>query len=303
MDSSSRISDLTRPSLPVSTGISSLYGLSSSSSRSSPRSRRDNTILPTFDPNPNSPLRPSSSFFRTPVYFKHRKEGRIPRCQFSRRFLPWLALILVWFFIGFGLHIKWSDDDSPGIRHSSSRVGRNETEISNQIGGESNQILEQANGDGLAEEDMASIENAKQGNAMLENVEHKKGESRDFGRVVGPFDEMERRVLVKRDERGRGCSTQGLFTDFVKKKSFVMVFHELSMTGAPLAMLELASKIVTCGGKVSAVVLNRRGGLYNELLQRGIVVVRDKLASSWKAAARADLVVASSAACNAWIGI
>ena len=137
-----------------------------------------------------------------------------------------------------------------------------------------------------------------QDNGTLEEGEIKEGESgsNNRGRAVGPFDELERQ-----NEKGRmGCWKEGRFAEFVRTKSFVMVFHELSMTGAPLAMLELASKIVSCGGKVSAVVLNKRGGLYTELVQRGITVVRDKLTSSWKAASRADLVVASSAACNAW---
>jgi hypothetical protein len=98
------------------------------------------------------------------------------------------------------------------------------------------------------------------------------------------------------------CKREGLFPEFVKGKNIVVVFHELSMTGAPLAMLELASEMVRCGGKVSAVVLNKKGGLYKELLSRGVFVLRDKFSFSWKAAAKADLVIAGSAACNTWIG-
>lgn len=122
-----------------------------------------------------------------------------------------------------------------------------------------------------------------------------------YGTIVGPFDEVGRQFLSRTGKK-RGCSKESRFAEFVKDKSFVMVFHELSMTGAPLALLELATKIISCGGKASAVVLNRRGGLYEELLKRGIVVLRDKLAASWTAAARSDLVVASSASCNTWIG-
>lgn len=125
------------------------------------------------------------------------------------------------------------------------------------------------------------------------------------GRIVGPFDETERQVLGRSSRSSssrRQCLRKGLFPDFVRGKNIVMVFHELSMTGAPLAVLELATEIVNCGGRISAVVLNKKGGLYRELVQRGIVIVRDKLSSSWKAAARADLVVAGSAACNTWIG-
>ena len=125
------------------------------------------------------------------------------------------------------------------------------------------------------------------------------------GRIVGPFDETERQVLGRSSSSSssrRQCLRKGLFPDFVRGKNIVMVFHELSLTGAPLAVLELATEIVNCGGRISAVVLNKKGGLYRELVQRGIAIVRDKLSSSWKAAARADLVVAGSAACNTWIG-
>jgi len=161
------------------------------------------------------------------------------------------------------------------------------------------------------------LEKVEQHEGILEDVEletedHEGGESGTnsasnrephLGRDVGPFDGMERQIMGTMGRSENGCSKQGRFADVVRAKSFVMVFHELSMTGAPLAMLELASKIVSCGGKAAAVVLNKRGGLYDELVERGISVVRDKLASSWKAAARAHLVVASSAACNAWIGL
>jgi hypothetical protein len=126
---------------------------------------------------------------------------------------------------------------------------------------------------------------------------------------VGPFDGIiERQVpgLLLRQmlprQRSRMCKREGLFPGFVKGKNIVVVFHELSMTGAPLAMLELASEMVRCGGKVSAVVLNKKGGLYKELLSRGVFVLRDKFSFSWKAAAKADLVIAGSAACNTWIG-
>lgn len=30
-----------------------------------------------------------------------------------RRYLPWLAIILVWFLIGYRLHIQWTDYSRP----------------------------------------------------------------------------------------------------------------------------------------------------------------------------------------------
>ncbi len=141
------------------------------------------------------------------------------------------------------------------------------------------------------------------GNMQAEVLLQKHNSSRG-GRLVGPFDGIiERQVpgLLPR-QRSRMCKREGLFPEFVKGKNIIVVFHELSMTGAPLAMLELASEMVRCGGKVSAVVLNKKGGLYKELLSRGVFVLRDKFSFSWKTAAKADLVIAGSAACNTWIG-
>ncbi|CAM6007520.1 unnamed protein product [Sphagnum balticum] len=150
----------------------------------------------------------------------------------------------------------------------------------------------------VAGEDGGTLGNM-QGEVLLQKHNSSWGE-----RLVGPFDGIiERQVpgLLPR-QRSRMCKREGLFPEFVKGKNIVVVFHELSMTGAPLAMLELASEMVRCGGKVSAVVLNKKGGLYKELLSRGVFVLRDKFSFSWKAAAKADLVVAGSAACNTWIG-
>ena len=347
MDSSSRlpgVADFSR-----ATPRSGLTVSAGASSRSSPRARKD--ILPTFDKAVNSSLR-TSLFSRNAPNFKTRREGRgvgslMTRwqsyCEVGRRFLPWILLILVWFFIGFRLHISWSEGELQGL--SGSRNGSEYTTarfpheiahkklrlkgwlsewIPEKIGSDSDDALEHAKGDSdpwilttHADEDMGADaeDNSKipldddDVDGIAEHVigagSHINHSNRlFFGKVVGPFDDLERQVLgIGGDNvRGRACSSRGRFPDFVKRKNFVVVFHELSLTGAPLAMLELASKIVSCGGKVSAVILNKRGGLYKELVQRGITIVRDNYTNSWKAAARADLVVAGSAACNAWIG-
>ena len=291
MDSSSGAADLTRATArPIS-------------SRTSSRSRAGN-----------------SSSLRHAPSFKSQKEGRglggwMSRWQSSRRLLPWAALILVCSFIGY---ISWSEGELQGLagyqNYTSERVLneiankqlRLESWLPEWIGSDR---LEQANGDGdpwvvASQEDMGE-ENPSRPRNMDEHVAERgsriNSSDRAFGRVVGPFDDLERRVLGAGGDN-LACSSQGRFPGFVRRKSFVVVFHELSMTGAPLAMLELAGKLVSCGGTVSAVLLSKRGGLYKELVQRGVMIIRDKYASSWKAAARADLVVAGSAACNAWIG-
>eukprot|EP00249_Psilotum_nudum_P028962 c39005_g1_i1 orf=197-1393(-) len=124
-----------------------------------------------------------------------------------------------------------------------------------------------------------------------------------MGKLVGPFDEIERRVLGSMArEVWSSYETNFFFAQFVRGKSFLVVLHELSLTGAPLAMMELASEIHRCGGKVSAVALSRGGGLLRELLMRGIKVLKDKGRLSFRAAAKADVVVAGSAVCASWIG-
>ncbi|CAK9268379.1 unnamed protein product [Sphagnum jensenii] len=229
------------------------------------------------------------------------------------RWLPWLVLICLWSYIGFHMQTRWV-----GWELESEEMVKLET-INDQssrtsltITASSSSSLDSNNSEAVANEDLSGPKKAAAvagedggtlGNMQGEVLLQKHNSSRG-GRLVGPFDGIiERQVpgLLPR-QRSRMCKREGLFPEFVKGKNIIVVFHELSMTGAPLAMLELASEMVRCGGKVSAVVLNKKGGLYKELLSRGVFVLRDKFSFSWKTAAKADLVIAGSAACNTWIG-
>ncbi|KAL9244655.1 hypothetical protein vseg_018413 [Gypsophila vaccaria] len=123
-----------------------------------------------------------------------------------------------------------------------------------------------------------------------------------YGMLVGPFGSTEDRILEWSPEKRSGtCDRNGLFARLVWSRSFVLVFHEMSMTGAPLSMLELATELLSCGATVHAVILNRRGGLMSELARRRIKIVDDKAEHSFKAAMKADLVIAGSAVCAQWI--
>ncbi|KAJ4818627.1 UDP-Glycosyltransferase superfamily protein [Rhynchospora pubera] len=123
-----------------------------------------------------------------------------------------------------------------------------------------------------------------------------------YGLIVGPFSQTEDAILEWNSDKRRGtCDREGEFAKIVFSRSFVLVFHELSITGAPLSMMELASELLSCGAKVSAVVVNRKGGLLTELQKRGIKVVKDRLEASFKAAMKADAVIAGSAVCSTWI--
>ncbi|XP_010691262.2 uncharacterized protein LOC104904645 [Beta vulgaris subsp. vulgaris] len=120
--------------------------------------------------------------------------------------------------------------------------------------------------------------------------------------LVGPFGSTEERVLEWSPAKRTGtCDRNELFARLVWSRNFVLIFHELSMTGAPLSMLELATELLSCGATVQAVVLSRRGGLMAELVKRRIKIVDDKAEHSFKTAMKADLVIAGSAVCSHWI--
>lgn len=123
-----------------------------------------------------------------------------------------------------------------------------------------------------------------------------------FGLLVGPFDKIEDRVLGWNSKKRYGtCNRKGLFAHAVRGRSFIVVLHELSMTGAPLAMMELAAEILSCGGRVSAIALSKKGGLMAELVRRGIKVLKDKAVPSYRVAMKTDIVIAGSAVSASWI--
>lgn len=120
--------------------------------------------------------------------------------------------------------------------------------------------------------------------------------------LVGPFASTEERILEWSPEKRTGtCDRNELFARLVWSRKFILIIHELSMTGAPLSMLELATELMSCGATVHAVILSRRGGLMAELTKRRIKIIDDKAEHSFKAAMKADLVIAGSAVCAQWI--
>ncbi|XP_014502127.1 uncharacterized protein LOC106762638 [Vigna radiata var. radiata] len=123
-----------------------------------------------------------------------------------------------------------------------------------------------------------------------------------YGLLVGPFGSVEDRILEWSPEKRSGtCNRKEDFARLVWSRRFILIFHELSMTGAPLSMMELGTELLSCGATVSAVVLSKKGGLMSELTRRRIKVVEDKADLSFKTAMKADLVIAGSAVCASWI--
>ncbi|XP_054784376.1 uncharacterized protein LOC129291172 isoform X2 [Prosopis cineraria] len=123
-----------------------------------------------------------------------------------------------------------------------------------------------------------------------------------YGLLVGPFGLTEDKILEWSPEKRSGtCNRKGDFARLVWSRRFILIFHELSMTGAPLSMMELATELLSCGATVSAVVLSRKGGLLPELARRRIKVLEDRADHSFKTAMKSDLVIAGSAVCASWI--
>lgn len=123
-----------------------------------------------------------------------------------------------------------------------------------------------------------------------------------YGMLVGPFGSIEDSVLEWNPSKRSGtCDRSSQFARLVWSRKFVLIFHELSMTGAPLSMMELASELLSCGATVSVVALSRKGGLLKELARKRIKVLEDKDKISFKTAMKADLVIAGSAVCASWI--
>lgn len=147
--------------------------------------------------------------------------------------------------------------------------------------------------------EMVELQNT-QADASAEEIP---SQNSTYGLLVGPFGTLEDKILEWSPERRTGtCDRTGQFARLVWSRKFVLIFHELSMTGAPLAMMELATELLSCGATVSVVVLSRKGGLMQELSRRKIKVLEDKLDLSFKTAMKSDLIIAGSAVCASWIG-
>ncbi|CAN6456349.1 unnamed protein product [Victoria cruziana] len=159
----------------------------------------------------------------------------------------------------------------------------------------------QENRNGSMSETSKLDEEAEASNGSTTPDEIIKGNT-SYGHIVGPFGETEDSILEWSPEKRTGtCDRKSMFAQTVWARSFVLIIHELSMTSAPMSMLQLASELLSCGGTVSAVVLSKKGELMGELSRRGIKLLKDKTDLSYKAASKADLVIAGSAVCASWI--
>ncbi|XP_043702350.1 uncharacterized protein LOC122652623 isoform X2 [Telopea speciosissima] len=266
-----------------------------------------------------------------------RSSGGCLRWIASNRLLLWLFLIALWAYLGFHVQSRWAHGDNKEelIGYGSKPGGiynmeqdhqpenastENKEEIQNVSQFKRLDLSLAKNGDHLPphrrKRKRSTVERRSRGktsgrqksvvegrNSSLEEWEVEiPRRNTSFGLLVGPFESTEDRVLGWSPEKRRGtCDRKGALVQLVWSRKFVLIFHELSVTGAPLSMMELATELMSCGATVSSVVLNKKGGLMAELARRRIKVLEDKTELSYKTAMRADLIIAGSAVCASWI--
>ncbi|KAJ6827605.1 uncharacterized protein M6B38_366885 [Iris pallida] len=307
------------------------------SSSRAPLSLKTSSMSGRSSPRSYSPSLRRLNSGRTP----RRETPRPGRFQWIRnnRVVFWLILITLWAYIGFHVQSQWAHgnhvepefagytseprtttaaaSDSPGSNVTTTTeplVVPRKKDLEEKLGvsvarrGQSSPPRKRrgrpdrrsTRGDVKPKEVVPPPEADVDGGSTDDGLISKKNTT--YGLIVGPFGKTEESVLGWTGEKRRGtCDRKGEFARIVWSRRFVLVFHELSMTGAPLSMLELGAEMLSCGGYVSAVVLSTKGGLMSELDRRGIKVLKDKAEFSFKTAMKADIVIAGSAVCSSWI--
>lgn len=271
-----------------------------------------------------------------------RINGFNTNCFRSNRIVLWLLLITLWAYAGFYIQSRWAHgDNKDGIFGGSDEIesiDNNSGNESNELSASNDALADEVK-ISVNQSDVKKMDIVTKGNDTR-GVSHrilsvKKTSKRSrrrskrkkkvmvteksnevevqeeeipqtnstYGMLVGPFGSIEDRVLEWSPMKRSGtCDRKSQFARLVWSRKFVLIFHELSMTGAPLSMMELASELLSCGATVSVVALSRRGGLLPELTRKKIKVLEDKDKLSFKAAMKADVVIAGSAVCASWIG-
>ncbi|CAJ2656189.1 unnamed protein product [Trifolium pratense] len=242
----------------------------------------------------------------------------------SNRLVLWLILITLWAYLGFFVQSKWEayekEQELKGFdfhlnNHQDLVIKKSSLLVDNEKVGLNNHnhmdvVLAKKGENGKngskKRKNRRSLRSKHKRELKVEsNIDDIDEKELEKIHLVGPFGSIENKILKlssTNNEKCCGkCDKKSDFAKVVFSKRFVLIFHELSMTGAPLSMMELATELMSCGANVSAVVLSKKGGLMQELIRKKIKVIDDKVDHSFKAARKADLVIAGSAVCSSWI--
>ncbi|KAH7432431.1 hypothetical protein KP509_07G022100 [Ceratopteris richardii] len=219
------------------------------------------------------------------------------KLRLNRKLLPWLIAICIWAYFGLLLQSRWSRTEDHGSLRS--YIQTDQDDASRLIIEEHKRIQHVSFPHNTVFDshpwDIISTAKASSWNFPSVGIVNT-----TVGTLVGPFQHLEESILSPIEEL-TSCSPLGTFASYAHGRTFLLVFHELSMTGSPLALFELGKDLLGCGAKVIAVALSQKGGLLQELLARKFKVLKSKSASTFKSAAKVDLIVAGSAVCASWI--
>ncbi|RAL41300.1 unnamed protein product [Cuscuta campestris] len=275
---------------------------------------------------------------RTPRRDGGRSIGLIhSQCFRSNRIILWLLLITLWAYGGFYFQSRWAHGDNKdgifGSYHGNSSIHESPTELKNAdsallgmldtdnsqsnskdvgvtLSTKGNSGNSSSDRNAISKKEKKSKRSPRKKNHGKQKVdnhddvheEEMPKQNTTYGLLVGPFGSIEDSIFEWSPEKRSGtCDRKGQFARLVWSRKFVLIFHELSMTGAPLAMLELATELLSCGATVYVVPLSKRGGLMPLLTRKKIKVLDDKSDISFKIAMKADLIIAGSAVCASWI--
>ncbi|GJZ87004.1 UDP-glycosyltransferase superfamily protein [Tanacetum coccineum] len=270
-----------------------------------------------------------------------RSSGFGTNCFKSNRIVLWLLLITLWAYAGFYVQSRWAHGDNKDGIFGGSDETEEKSEEKSEEGYRRNlstsddvvidRVVTNVNMSDVKKTRMVTGKNGTSVVAVKKTSRRSRRSSRSrrgnqkkalettsnevdvqeeelpqtnatYGMLVGPFGSIEDSVLEWNPSKRSGtCDRSSQFARLVWSRKFVLIFHELSMTGAPLSMMELASELLSCGATVSVVALSRKGGLLKELARKRIKVLEDKDKISFKTAMKADLVIAGSAVCASWI--
>ncbi|KAL6224563.1 hypothetical protein ACLB2K_003418 [Fragaria x ananassa] len=128
--------------------------------------------------------------------------------------------------------------------------------------------------------------------------------------IRAAFDSCDRNldVVGKRVPLGSPIGTSPSPLTFMKSKLVLLVSHELSLSGGPLLLMELAFLLRSVGTEVCWVTIQRpvhsdevTYSLENKMLDRGVQVLSEKGQASTNIALKADLIVLNTAVAGKWM--
>ncbi|CAM8907795.1 hypothetical protein QQ045_010330 [Rhodiola kirilowii] len=131
--------------------------------------------------------------------------------------------------------------------------------------------------------------------------------------LSSPFDSCDRRCQIERKARvgsvvvSPGGRDLGNPLGFMKSKLVLLVSHEISLSGGPLLLMELAYMLRGVGAKVCWItvqVSSETDVIYNlehKLLSRGVQIFSAKDQAAVGVALKADIVVLNTAVTGKWL--